>query len=280
MNIITYLPSFINTAEFSKEALFFEKNKFYISAPEGTFAHKEYWDEQTRRCLEGYSIGGVRITGPHYFYLNFCRIQARTKEGRINRKKESFPSFLDMDYYYFHEVEKAQEEGKGLCITKARRKGFSFKNACLCTYQYNFFRNSNSIIGAYLNEYAQATMDMVLDMVNFLNINTAWKKRRDLKDTREHIQAGYKVDKNSFGYKSQIYTFTFKDNASASIGKSASLFLFEEAGKWPNLIESYKLSQFLFMDGNIATGTALIFGTAKILCCNIKLLQASSHSSI
>jgi len=69
-------PSFINTRHFEEEARNFLKNGSYTNAPRGTFAYKEYWNEQTRRCLEGYEVSGVTITGEHYFYLNFSQIKA------------------------------------------------------------------------------------------------------------------------------------------------------------------------------------------------------------
>jgi len=173
MNHYRLQPSFVNTREFSCEAKNFLKNGYYTNSPAGTYAYREYWDEQTRRCLEGFEVGGVRITGPHYFYLNFTQIKATVKTGKLERKVLTFPSFLDMDYYYFDECELARENGQGMIVAKARRKGFSYKNGALCVHQYNFFRDSTSIIGAYLNEYGGATMAMALEMINFMNKHTA-----------------------------------------------------------------------------------------------------------
>ena len=60
--------TFVNTREFSAEARNFLKYGYYTNAPEGSYEWKEYWEEQTRRCLEGYEIGGVKITGRYYDY--------------------------------------------------------------------------------------------------------------------------------------------------------------------------------------------------------------------
>jgi len=156
-----------------------------------------------------------------------------------------------VDYYFFHEKEKARLNNQGLIVAKSRRKGFSFKNASLCAYNFAFLRDSTSIIGAYLDEYSQATMYMALDVLNFLNKNTAWGKRRN-PDRKDHVKARFKenLDGNEVwaGYNSEIYTLTFKDNFSAAIGKKAELFLFEEAGKWPNLIQSYMVTAPVFRD--------------------------------
>lgn len=257
--------TFINTREFSREAANWLKYGNYTSAPKGSYEWKAYWDEQTRRCLEGYSVGGVKISGKYYDYLNFTQIEAREKDkkGR-DRRILTFPKFLDIDYYYYWEIEHAMDAGEGMCVGKARRKGFSFKNAHLCKYDYNFVKESNSVIGAYLSEYSSNTMNMVKTMLNFLNKETAWVKRRN-PDSKEHVRARYEKTINGQkvwgGYNSQIYTLTFHNNSSAAIGKAISFMLWEEAGKWDNLINSYNLTLPTFVDGDITTGFWIIFGT-------------------
>jgi len=265
MNVLDLVtPGFINSHLFEEQARHFMKHGSYTNAPKGTFAYREFWNEQTRRCKEGYSVGGIRLTGEHYFYLNFSQIKATVTENGIRRTRLTFPRFLDVDYYFFHEKEKARLNNQGLIVAKSRRKGFSFKNASLCAYNFAFLRDSTSIIGAYLDEYSQATMYMALDVLNFLNKNTAWGKRRN-PDRKDHVKARFKenLDGNEVwaGYNSEIYTLTFKDNFSAAIGKKAELFLFEEAGKWPNLIQSYMVTAPVFRDGAEMIGMPIIFGT-------------------
>ena len=114
---------FINTREFSKEATRFSTSGFYCGDPSGSAPYFEYWSEQLRRCQEGYTIGGVRITGHHYFYLNFCQIKLTEYIGEkvAGIKTVSFPNFWDGDYEYFHAMERASELGKHLIVAKARR---------------------------------------------------------------------------------------------------------------------------------------------------------------
>jgi hypothetical protein len=256
---------FVNTREFSREAATFLKYGYYTNAPKGSYEYKAYWDEQTRRCKEGYSVGGLTIPGRYYDYLNFSQIEARvkTESGRM-RRILTFPSFLDIDYYYYWEIEHAMDAGEGMCVGKARRKGFSFKNAQLCKYDYNFVRDSNSVIGAYLAEYSNNTMNMTKVMLNFLDKHTAWGKRRN-PNTKDHVRSRYEKNvggkKVWAGYNSQIYTLTFHNNSSAAIGKAISFMLWEEAGKWNNLINSYNLTLPTFVDGDITTGFWIIFGT-------------------
>jgi hypothetical protein len=257
---------FINTREFSREAQNFLKHGTYTNAPVGSYEYKSYWEEQHKRCMEGYSVGGVHIPGRYYDYLNFTQIKARVKtESGRERRITTFPSFLDIDYYYYVECEKAMDEGTGMIVGKARRKGFSFKNAQMCKYDYSFHRDSTSVIGAYLDEYSGNTMRMAVQMLNFLDKHTAFGRRRDIRNSKDHIISGYKekVDGQEVikGYNSQIYTLTFHNNASAAIGKEISFMLWEEAGKWNNIINSYNLTLPTFVDGDITTGFWVIFGT-------------------
>jgi len=77
MNVLDLVtPGFINSHLFEEQARHFMKHGSYTNAPKGTFAYREFWNEQTRRCKEGYSVGGIRLTGEHYFYLNFSQIKA------------------------------------------------------------------------------------------------------------------------------------------------------------------------------------------------------------
>ena len=52
----------INSQVFRQEAIKFEKNNYYCSSPTGTMDWKDYWDEQLRRCKEGYEAEGEKIT--------------------------------------------------------------------------------------------------------------------------------------------------------------------------------------------------------------------------
>lgn len=77
----------------------------------GTSEFMKYWDEEKRRCLEGYvADDGDYITGYNYFYINYCPINRQVYKEKTDRfgnkviKKEQvfeFPDFWDYDYYYF-----------------------------------------------------------------------------------------------------------------------------------------------------------------------------------
>lgn len=254
----------------------------YTNAIEGTVQYNEYWEIQKERCLNGYEPivngvpCGVKITGEHYFYLNFTRIQKYTIDSRTGEeiKQWDFPDFFSMDYYWFLELEKNENPGKyglpssskkGMICAKARRKGFSFKNASGALWKYTFFKESYIIIAAYLEEYANATMSMVLEMSNFLNQYTEFRHPRII-SRQDEIKSGYKEkDGNGIevekGYKSVIKIMTFKNSAFKSVGKSATRMIFEEAGMFQNLKTAYTMSEPLFRDGDRMIGIPIIFGT-------------------
>lgn len=92
----------INTQVFREEALRFMKHGYYCPDPPLSPDWYAYWTEQRKRCLEGYTVGGVKITGDHYFYLNFCPIQrVEDAHKKVSQKVKGFPDFWDGDYNYF-----------------------------------------------------------------------------------------------------------------------------------------------------------------------------------
>src|SRR6185312_10842559 len=106
---------FKSTWKFREAAIHFEKHKCYTFHIPGTFSYFEFWDEEKRRCTEGYIVGGVRITGYHYFYLNYCPIiQVKAIGVNDGLKKqaaeriEGFPKFWDLDWRYFTALDIAE----------------------------------------------------------------------------------------------------------------------------------------------------------------------------
>ena len=268
----------INTAEYNREAQVFKKHGYYCAAPKGTRDYKDYWDEQLKRCIEGYSVGGQHITGHHYGYLNFAQIKLidnteskhidKNIRGVSGKKIVSFPSFWDGDAVYFKTLEQAQSLGQHLCVGKARRKGFSFKNAWVAANVYNTVKNSMTILGAFEKKFlygGAGITKMAKDYLEFLNEHTAWAKRRQASNKIEELRASYIKYINGLpiesGYKSTILSLTFKDNPDAARGKDAQLIFFDEAGKWPSLLSAIKATLETLKDGIYTTGVMVVFGT-------------------
>lgn len=260
---VPYVEWFTNTNEFRQQALFFEQWGKYTLLEKGTTAYIEFWKEETRKCMEGMTNSdGITITGVHYFYLNYVRI--KSEDAITGRKKFNFPRFLDIDYDYFHLVEVARRKHKGLIFTKPRRTGFSYKDAALCTHEYNFYRDSVCVIGAFLEKLSTTTMNMVLDNMNFLNANTEWRKQRN-PDTKDFVKARFEKSVDGVkvwaGYMSEVKKLTFKDNPFAAVGLTTNIFIFEEAGTLNNLKDAYGITEPCWKDGDNMIGIPIIFGT-------------------
>ena len=270
---------FTNSKVFSPAAEEFRTNErrgnaCYITAPVGTTQYIRYWEEQKRRCLEGYEVGGVRITGEHYFYLNFCRIEKRIEDSTGNKRKElDFPEFLTMDFYWFLELDRNENpqkyggdsmDKKGLILAKARRKGFSFKNAAGALYIYTFFRKSRVVIASENEDKAMNTFRMTVTMSNFLNEYTEFRHPR-LKAKEGFMRSGWEEKINGQtvekGYLSEIIIIVLKDKPDKSAGLSCSRMIFEEAGLINLLKKAYRFAEPTLRDGAYWVGIPIIFGT-------------------
>lgn len=123
-----------NSIKFSPAAEFFKKHKCYTLAPRGTTDYNTYWEQETDRCLNGYTApDGDYITGYHYFYLNYSpimkleEVKYTDRNGNIRTRRErilDFPRFWDYDYYYYNAIEEAEDQGKHMSVLKSRQRGY------------------------------------------------------------------------------------------------------------------------------------------------------------
>ena len=120
--MVDFTKKIKNSNKFRGPALQFIATGSYCVYPEGTSEYFKFWDEESKRCVDGYTADdGDFISGYNYFYLNYCPISrivnhittdelGNTKVKRVN--EVTFPDFWDYDYYYFNAVQEAQEQGK------------------------------------------------------------------------------------------------------------------------------------------------------------------------
>lgn len=266
-----YIRLFLDTKGLSPAANHYLEKGYYTSTIPGTKAYYDYWDEQRRRCIEGFEHAGTYITGFHYFYLNFApmdiAIEVELPDGtKVNKRERLFPRFYDGDWKYFHEIDKARKTGKHMAVLKARRKGYSYKAASMLCCNYFFVRNSKSYVFAGEKEYiiGDGLLSKAWEVMSFVDDNTAWTQPR-LKDTEMHKQAGYKKKVNgtlvSLGMKSQIIGVSLKDNPDKVRGKAGELIFFEEAGKLPGLLKAWEVTMPTMRQGSKTLGTMIAFGT-------------------
>lgn len=90
-------------APFQEVGEIFERTGKYTEYPVGGKLHRKFWDEQTDRCVNGYTVGKYRITGVHYFFLNFYRMRTvKNMKGVGAGRTEAFPLFHAEQYKWYH----------------------------------------------------------------------------------------------------------------------------------------------------------------------------------
>lgn len=92
----------------------------YCAYPQGTKKYADFWNEQFRRCNEGYVSHGYRLTGDHYFFLNFYRLKNTTTGAAGTGRTTTFPSFFSKQYEYFHYIDLCKVTRHDVCALKAR----------------------------------------------------------------------------------------------------------------------------------------------------------------
>ena len=267
-----------NTNKFREAALRYKNEGVYTTAPLGTTSFLDFWREETKRCLEGYvAPDGDFITGYHYFYLNYCPIllvrekfitDGRGHKRKVVERKREFPDFWDSDYDYFMAIEAAETEGKHLAVLKARGKGYSFKGASMLCRNFFLIRDSKSY--AIASEMEYLTKDGLLtkawDFMDFINKSTAWAKKRQKINQGAHRRASYvTIDERGHesegGYMSEIMGVSLKNDPDKARGKRGKLILWEEGGKFPELVKAWQVAQPSVETNGVAFGLMIAFGT-------------------
>lgn len=275
--MVDFNKHILNSDKFRPSAIFYEKHGCYTLAPRGTTDYIQFWDQETKRCLNGYvAPDGDAITGYHYFYLNYSPIQAIKeveyvdKRGNKRKRRErifAFPNFWDYDYYYFNAIEEAEEEGKHMAVLKSRQRGYSFKGASMLVRNYELIPGSKNF--AVASEQTYLTSDGLLtkafQIMDFIDQNTAWAKKR-LTDTRLERESGFKItdefgNETKDGYQSLIKGITLKNDPERIRGTRGKLVLWEEGGKFPGLLTAWRIEQpAVETDDGKAFGLCIAFG--------------------
>lgn len=218
-----------DTDYFRPLAIYYQKHGRYTDIfpnPSPNSDYRRFWEEQRRRCIDGYvrESDGDWISGYYYFYLNFSPI-LRTVIVEDNESKSEtvrseriydFPDFWDGDYMFFHYVEQGERDGEYGNVLKTRGRGFSFKVGSMFARNYFFFEKSRSYAMASETEFLikDGILNKAWDVLDWVDENTPYTKAREKKDQDMHKRASYidRVDKLEKGFKSEIIGVTLKDN--------------------------------------------------------------------
>lgn len=279
-----------DTDKFRQAAIFFEEHGCYTLAPRGTTDYKKYWDQETERCLNGYTApDGEGITGYNYFYLNYSPIfklvetEYTDRNGDIRKRRErvlQFPSFWDYDYYYFCAIEEAEQQGKHMAVLKSRQRGYSFKGASMLVRNYMLIPGSKNFAVASEQKFlvGDGLLTKAWQIMDFLDKHTEWAKQR-LVSTRMERVSGYKVTdefgkQTEQGYLSSIVGITLKNDPERIRGTRGKLVLWEEGGKFPDLLDAWRIEQpSVETDDGVAFGLMIAFGTGGTIGASFEGLK-------
>lgn len=267
-----------DTDKFRQAAIFFQQHGCYTLAPRGTTDYNKYWEQETDRCINGYTApDGEGITGYNYFYLNYSPImrlkeeEYTDREGNLRKRRRrilEFPSFWDYDYYYFCAIEQAELEGKHMAVLKCRQRGYSFKGGSMLVRNYMLIPGSKNFAIASEQKFliGDGLLTKAWQIMDFLDKHTAWAKQR-LVSTRMERTSGYKITdefgkQTEQGYLSSITGITLKNDPERVRGTRAKLVLWEEGGKFPSLLDAWRIEQpSVETDDGKAFGLMIAFGT-------------------
>lgn len=293
---------FVDTEIFSRVADFYEKHGCYCLEPDDSPNAVKFWQREMDRRVKGVQaycklyikdipaylaaksdaerkalLHKVRITGDHYNYLNYGRIERAPnekerkqldKEGRFKvNTVEGFPRFWDGDYWNFKIDELIANNSCNLCKAKARRKGFSYKRGSQAANTINANKNVTVTLAAdqmdYLTEKG-ATSYMVKVNLDWYEDKTYWRRGYLSENFDKGIELGYKKSKEgqkAFGFRSKLLSVAIGKNESAAVGKKAIETDFEEAGKCPNLQKALDVMMSNSESGAMRIGTIRVYGT-------------------
>ena len=276
--MVDFNKKILNSDKFRQAAIFFQEHGCYTLAPKGTTDYAKYWDEETNRCLYGYTApDGDSISGYNYFYLNYSPIMKlqeveytdRFGDKRMRRERIfGFPRFWDYDYYYFNAIEEAEQQGKHMVNLKCRQRGYSFKGASMLVRNYELIPGSKNFAVASEQKFliGDGILTKAWQIMDFIDKNTAWSKQR-LTSTRMERVSGFKITdefgkQTEQGYLSSITGITLKNDPERLRGTRGKLVLFEEGGKFPNLETAWRVEQpAVETDDGVAFGLMIAFGT-------------------
>jgi len=228
----------------------------------GTISYDDFWDEQDRRCLEGFKPTPFmpKITNEHYFYLNMCNIELLEKNA--TRKTKGSPFYRELDRRLFDEIHQAKKGFYGLIVGKPRRVGLSWVGSSSSCYELLFYKAGKVGVAAGQEDKAQDFYEKVKYLLS--NMRKEYKSGIITKNKTE-IKLGYEYTENKqqeeAGLLSQMFMKTMYAKPTGFEGKTLSLAIFEEAGLFIDIIAAYKSTEPCFKEGSYQFGTPLIYGT-------------------
>ena len=274
---------FVNTHLFTEAADFYRKNKQYTFYKVDSIPHRQFRKREEYRRRHGFTapcllrngvVQDIRITGGMYNYLNYTMIEQldtttakSTLKASTGKKKYDFPKFIDAQFWTWHIIEFAINNGFHLIIDKTRRGGFSYIMAADSANELNLNSRKVAIHVAADKKYLTATgglTDFTINNLRFYETKTPFV-RGLLTTNAENFKLGFKLPNGTVSPKSwnsALFSVSAMNNPDCAIGKDAVKVKVEELSTMDNFDEFMSVTEPAMRTGSYVTGNLFCWGTA------------------
>lgn len=289
---------FVNTELFNEAARTYQTTGKYTQFKVDSIPHRQFRRRECDRRRNGFSapcwqnpdgsIEDVWITGGHYNFLNYTRMERTnessvivTEHGATAKKIYSFPSFIDAQFWTWQIIEFCRRNGLHLIIDKTRRGGFSYIMAADSSNEVNLSKHKVVIHVAADNKYLikqGGLSDFAVNNLKFFEEKTPFK-RGIFSPTTDSFKLGYRM-KNGVeaddSWSSSLLSVSANNNPDCAIGKDAVTIKVEELSTMQNFDEFMNVTEPTMTVGTRTTGTLMAWGTAT--AANMQIFEQNFYN--
>lgn len=289
---------FVNTELFNEAARTYQATGRYTQFKVDSIPHRQFRRRECDRRRNGFSapcwqnpdgsIEDVWITGGHYNFLNYTRMERTdessvivTEHGATAKKIYSFPSFIDAQFWTWQIIEFCRRNGLHLIIDKTRRGGFSYIMAADSSNEVNLSKHKVVIHVAADNKYLikqGGLSDFAVNNLKFFEEKTPFK-RGIYSLTTDSFKLGYRM-KNGVeaddSWSSSLLSVSANNNPDCAIGKDAVTIKVEELSTMQNFDEFMNVTEPTMTVGTRTTGTLMAWGTAT--AANMQIFEQNFYN--
>lgn len=289
---------FVNTELFNEAARTYQATGRYTQFKVDSIPHRQFRRRECNRRRNGFSapcwqnpdgsIEDVWITGGHYNFLNYTRMERTdessvivTEHGATAKKIYSFPSFIDAQFWTWQIIEFCRRNGLHLIIDKTRRGGFSYIMAADSSNEVNLSKHKVVIHVAADNKYLikqGGLSDFAVNNLKFFEEKTPFK-RGIYSPTTDSFKLGYRM-KNGVeaddSWSSSLLSVSANNNPDCAIGKDAVTIKVEELSTMQNFDEFMNVTEPTMTVGTRTTGTLMAWGTAT--AANMQIFEQNFYN--
>ena len=289
---------FVNTELFNEAARTYQATGRYTQFKVDSIPHRQFRRRECDRRRNGFSapcwqnpdgsIEDVWITGGHYNFLNYTRMERTdessvivTEHGATAKKIYSFPSFIDAQFWTWQIIEFCRRNGLHLIIDKTRRGGFSYIMAADSSNEINLSKHKVVIHVAADNKYLikqGGLSDFAVNNLKFFEEKTPFK-RGIFSPTTDSFKLGYRM-KNGVeaddSWSSSLLSVSANNNPDCAIGKDAVTIKVEELSTMQNFDEFMSVTEPTMTVGTRTTGTLMAWGTAT--AANMQIFEQNFYN--